>query len=90
MKAVLIDSVPSKASKYSAVERQFHGTPTWSDSKGIPSTRASMCIRYSPSAGSSVSGAMVNPQLPPITLVTPCSGDGLSVVSQNTWASRWV
>ena len=30
---------------------------------------------------------MVKPQLPAITVVTPCSGDGLSVVSQNACAS---
>ena len=31
---------------------------------------------------------MVKPQLPPITVVTPWSGDGLTAsVSQNTWAS---
>ena len=34
-----------------------------------------------------LSGAIVKPQLPPITVVMPCSGDGLSVVSQNAWAS---
>ena len=28
--------------------------------------------------GSALSGAIVNPQLPPITVVTPCSGDGLA------------
>ena len=33
---------------------------------------------------------MVNPQLPPMTVVTPCSGDGDRSGSQNTWASRWV
>ena len=30
---------------------------------------------------------MVKPQLPAITVVTPCSGDGLSEVSQNACAS---
>ena len=34
-----------------------------------------------------VSGAIVKPQLPPITVVTPWSGDGDSVVSQKAWAS---
>ena len=53
----------------------------------MPSTRDSILIRYSPSAGSSESGAMVKPQFPPMTVVTPCSGDGLRVPSQNGWAS---
>ena len=30
---------------------------------------------------------MVKPQLPAITVVMPCRGDGLSVVSQRAWAS---
>ena len=87
LKPALIPSSGSTASRYSAVVRQSHGTPSRSDSSGMPSTRESIRIRYSPSAGSSESGAMVKPQLPPITVVTPCSGDGLSVPSQNTWAS---
>ena len=32
-------------------------------------------------------GASVKPQLPPNTVVTPCSGDGLAVGSQNSCAS---
>ena len=32
-------------------------------------------------------GASVKPQLPPNTVVTPCSGDGLAVGSQSSWAS---
>jgi hypothetical protein len=30
------------------------------------------------------SGCTLNPQLPAIIVVTPCSGDGDTVVSQNT------
>jgi hypothetical protein len=33
---------------------------------------------------------MLIPQFPPITVVTPCSGEGDTVESQNTWASTWV
>ena len=33
---------------------------------------------------------MLKPQLPATTVVTPWRGDGLSVGSQNAWASRWV
>ncbi|GIU89110.1 MAG: hypothetical protein KatS3mg010_0209 [Acidimicrobiia bacterium] len=42
-------------------------------------------MRYSPCSGAS--GAIVKPQFPPTTVVTPCNGDGLSVVSKNTCAS---
>ena len=34
-----------------------------------------------------VSGAIENPQLPPITVVTPWSGEGERVGSQKAWAS---
>jgi hypothetical protein len=51
----------------------------------MPSTRASIRIRYSPVPFAS--GAIEKPQLPPITLVTPCSGEGVSAPSQNTCAS---
>ena len=67
---------------------QFHGTPSRSDRNGMPSTLASIGIRYSPAAASS--GAIVKPQLPANTVVTPCSGDGLRSGSQNACASRWV
>ncbi len=87
MNPALIPSRPSISSKYSAVVFQFHGTPVRSDSSGMPSTRASMRMRYSPSLASSDSGAIVNPQLPASTVVTPCSGDGVSAPSQNTCAS---
>ena len=87
LKPALTARSGSTASRYSAVVRQFHGTPSRSDSKGMPSTRESIRMRYSPSAGLSDSGAMVKPQFPPMTVVTPCRGDGLSVPSQKTWAS---
>ena len=45
MNPVLIASVPSIRSRYSAVVDQSHGTPWRSDSSGIPSTRASIGIR---------------------------------------------
>ena len=45
MKPALIPSRPSISSKYSAVDVQFHGTPSRSDSSGMPSTRASIRIR---------------------------------------------
>ena len=85
MKPAFTESVLSKWSKYSAVVVQSHGTPAASASSGMPSTRASIFMRYSASRGTS--GAIVKPQLPPSTVVTPCSGDGLSVGSQNTCAS---
>ena len=45
MKPALMPSRPSISSKYSAVVFQFHGTPSRSDSSGMPSTRASMRMR---------------------------------------------
>jgi hypothetical protein len=32
----------------------------------------------------------VKPQLPANAVVTPWSGEGVSALSQNTWASKWV
>ena len=69
---------------------QFHGTPSRRDSRGMPSTRASIRIRYSPSAGSSERGAMLNPQFPASAVVTPCNGEGVRAPSQKTWASKCV
>ncbi len=71
MKPALIASLPSSASRYSPKLRQFHGTPSRRLSSGMPSTRASMRIRYSLSSGLPLSGAMLKPQLPAITVVTP-------------------
>ena len=36
---------------------------------------------------SSPAGASVNPQFPPMAVVTPWSGDGLAVGSHESWAS---
>ena len=51
----------------------------------MPSTRAIIRMRYG--ACASPAGAMVNPQLPPNTVVTPCSDDGLADGSQVSCAS---
>jgi hypothetical protein len=64
MNPALTPSPPSTASKYCAVDDHDQGTPVRSDSSGMPSTRASMRIRYSLSDGFPDSGAMENPQLP--------------------------
>ena len=64
---------------------RLDGTPACSDSRGMPSTRASMRMRKSASLDSS--GAIVNPQLPPTIVVTPCSDDGVRPGSQNACAS---
>ena len=56
-----------------------------SDSSGMPSTRASILVRKSISE--SAIGAIVKPQLPPTTLVTPCRGDGVHAGSHSTCAS---
>ena len=44
-KPALTASVPSRRSRYSPNVRQSHGTPACSDSRGMPSTRASMRMR---------------------------------------------
>jgi hypothetical protein len=51
----------------------------------MPSTLAIIRIRYG--ACSSPAGAMVKPQLPPNTVVTPCSDEGLADGSHVSWAS---
>ena len=53
--------------------------------RGMPSTRAIMRARYRECSGPA--GASENPQLPPITVVTPCSGEGLAVGSHDSCAS---
>jgi hypothetical protein len=88
MKPALIPRLPSMEARYCSVEVQDHGTPSRSASRGMPSTRASIRMRYSPSAGSVDSGAMVNPQLPARAVVTPWNGEGVKAESQNTWASK--
>ena len=45
MNPALMTRRPSRASRYSAVVRQFHGTPSRSDCNGMPSTFASIGIR---------------------------------------------
>ena len=58
---------------------QSRSSPAHNASTGMPSTRASIGMRYS-SCGGSI-GAMVKPQLPPITVVTPCNDDGVTAGS---------
>ena len=45
MNPALIDSLPSRRSRYSSVVVQSHGTPTSRADRGIPSTMASICMR---------------------------------------------
>ncbi len=47
----------------------------------MPSTRAIMRARYG--AWAEPEGASEKPQLPPMTVVTPCRGEGLAVGSQD-------
>ncbi len=54
--------------------RHRNDSPAWSASTGMDSTRASRRSRNDSSAGAT--GARVRPQLPPMTVVTPCSGEG--------------
>ena len=59
--------------------------PSRSAASDIPSTCVRLRITRSRSAGRH--GAMVKPQLPMITLVTPTAGDGLAIGSQVICAS---
>ena len=76
---------PSSVSRYSPNVRQRTSTPERTLSSGMPSTLASIAVRYSTASGSI--GASVKPQLPPMTDVTPWSGLGVRYGSQATWAS---
>ena len=75
----------SSAARYSAKSSQPQGIPALSAGKGMSSTTANMWVRYSRSSGRH--GASVNPQLPVITLVTPCQDEDVHSGSQKTWAS---
>jgi hypothetical protein len=59
--------------------------PARSVSIGIPSTNRRSCMSVSRSA--SRHGAIVKPQFPMTTVVTPCQGDGLADGSQKSWQS---
>ena len=74
--------VSSSRSRYSANVSQFHGTPSSRAATDMPSTEAMNSRVYA--ASSACRGASVNPQLPPITVVTPCTFDGDAPGSQNS------
>lgn len=76
---------PSSRWRQSPKVLQSQASPASRAARGIPSTRAIIRMRYS--ACSSPEGASVNPQFPPMAVVTPCSGDGLAEGSQESWAS---
>ena len=66
---------------------------TATSSPARPRGRPGACPRPGPACatgrrrGPGPAGASEKPQLPPTTVVTPCSGEGLAVGSQNSWAS---
>ena len=62
-----------------------HGTPAARVSKLMSSTCWS--VRARSGTPSEVTGAIENPVLPAITVVTPWCDDGVSLGSQKTWAS---
>ena len=64
---------------------KFHRMPSCMASRDMPSTRTRLRMVISRSDGRQ--GAMVNPQLPITTVVTPSAGDGLSMGSQVICAS---
>ena len=78
-------TLPSRRASHSANDPHFQSRPASRAARGIPSTRASMRERYPECSGAV--GASENPQFPPKTVVTPWSGDGLALGSQNSWAS---
>ncbi len=75
----------ARASRYSGTVSKFHCVPASRASSAMPST----CVRLrrvrSRSAGRQ--GAMVKPQLPITTVVTPSPTEGLAVGSQVICAS---
>ena len=74
------------ASRYCGnVSNSSQGTPTESVSKLMSSTCWRVRARSATPSGRM--GAMENPQLPAITVVTPWKDDGVRSGSQNTWAS---
>ena len=70
---------PSSRSSHEPKLSHSRSRPASSASTGIPSTRASIGSRYAAASGSI--GAIEKPQLPPITVVTPCSDDGVAAGS---------
>ena len=84
-KPALTPMRPSRRASHSPNDVQLQSRPSWRARSGIPSTLAIICERYAVFFGPH--GARENPQLPPSTVVTPWSGDGLAVGSQKSWAS---
>ena len=76
---------PSTLAANSACPPPANVAPTASVSGGMPSTRLSILSIQGTSAGRA--GKSENPQLPVITVVTPCHDDGDAVGSQCSCAS---
>ena len=76
---------PSMRSSHSPNDCQSHAGPASSESGACPRPAPSSASRSRRASGAS--GAMEKPQLPPITVVTPCSGDGVSAGSQSACTS---
>ena len=78
---------PSTASRYSGKVSNGHSVPNpeVSASKLMPSTFSS--VRNTSARCSGRVGATPKPQLPIMTVVTPCQGEIESIRSQNTCAS---
>ncbi len=86
-KAATLGTLPSRSSRarYSGKLSNSQRMPRRSTSRDMPSTWVRLRMVISRSAGRQ--GAMVKPQLPITTVVTPCAGDGVSAGSQVICAS---
>ena len=73
------------ASMNSGKVSQSQVMPMFSTSKGIASTLTRSRMAISRALG--LQGAMPTPQLPMMTLVTPCQEDGVTAPSQQICAS---
>jgi len=78
----------STVARYSGNVSQVQSIPAIIASVGMSSTAVRQRANHSRSAGGH--GASANPQLPMITVVTPCQQEQLPIRSHATWASMWV
>ena len=70
---------------YSGNDSHPHVMPSYRAVPGMSSTPSIRRTRWSSRPGRT--GAKPTPQLPVITVVTPCAAEGLSSPSQVTWPS---
>ena len=90
MKEATFGTMPlrSSMSRYCGYVSKSQSTPASSASSDMPSTWVR--LRRVRSRSRSRHGAMVKPQLPMTTVVTPRPTDGVAHGSHVSWASKWV